>query len=59
MSDIDDRVRALATALENDDEKAGLAVTLALVGGALRDIRRIADAVDILAKPATPADADK
>jgi len=42
--DISGHVAALKAALEADDEKTGMGVGLALLAGALNDLRRIAEA---------------
>lgn len=49
--DIADAVLALKSAIENDDEKIGAEAALLLLQVALDDLHRIADALEILARP--------
>lgn len=49
--DIKANIEALARAIANDNEAEGIKAITGLVGGALTDLRRIADALETLAKP--------
>ncbi len=47
--DIDGNIEALAEAIKIDNEEVGLTAAKVLVGGLLKDIARIADALEYLA----------
>lgn len=47
--DVSGLLSALKEAIRSDNEEAGMAAIFELVGGALKDLSRIADALEILA----------
>jgi hypothetical protein len=49
IEDIYMRIEALAKAIAEDDEKAGMDAALGLLGGALADLRRVANALERIA----------
>ena len=50
--DVDGLLMALREALDKDDEGVGREAAIQLVGGFLKNVSRIADALEVIATPA-------